>query len=159
MGRGRPIRPLVGVSRPALRAGGLVAGTVNSYREPDVPRDPVPVRLREELHLRRAAGESFEAAWLSALDVAVSTVGRPERQQWEKALEHTRKRWKAAYNYEPPTRNDRALTFCAMDRDVHLPAGRACELCGAVVTSKYSLALFCSHTCSTKSTAWRKVAA
>jgi hypothetical protein len=92
------------------------------YREPDVPRDGVPVRVREALELSRRRDICFELAWSYALHTV-------DESGWPAALEETRDAWRSAYERRPASGAELALRFCREGRGVEV-SGPPCQVCG-----------------------------
>jgi hypothetical protein len=120
---------------------------VSNYTEPEVPRGRVPSTVREVLEDARVAQEDFGDCWPVAVGHALGQVGNlPERKRWRRALEATRERWRAAYEFEEPDRLELALSFVGSERGVRVP-DKQCERCGAEVLRKQPWARFCSTNC------------
>jgi hypothetical protein len=60
--------------------------------------DPAPaIELRLLLACLRAAGATFPAAWLTAVEVACEELQGYERQSWLLVFSQTRDSWRRAY--------------------------------------------------------------
>lgn len=78
----------------------------------------MPGRLRELLADARAAGEGFESAWPTAVDVALTVAERGERASWASALCGTQEGWRACYERRPVSRLGSALKVIADDERI-----------------------------------------
>jgi hypothetical protein len=113
------------------------------------------VELREQLAAARRAGASFDEAWPGALETTVS-ASQWERAEWLEALSDTVEAWRAGWERQPTTRQERALAMLVMPGGEPLPE-RACEQCGGEIPPERDRrALFCSNGCAKRAACLRE---
>ena len=97
----------------------------------------------------RRAGESFEQAWPVALTAALASVpNNTERREWMQVLGGMVQTWLAAFERQPASTNERALSLLADNTDRVPVPDRECEHChGEVGTDRGPLARYCSDDC------------
>jgi len=105
--------------------------------------------LFSQLADARRAGESFEEAWPPALAAALASVHtKAECREWSEALGGMVETWRRAFERQPASNHERALSLLADNSDREPAPDRECEFChGEIGADRGRLAVFCSDRC------------
>jgi hypothetical protein len=68
------------------------------YHEPQVDSSTPLKVLRRHLVAARRRGEAFQAAWPTAVKIALQDVKPSQRREWRECLEHTRSTWQRCFD-------------------------------------------------------------
>ena len=122
--------------------------------------------LREHLIHARGRGLAFDDAWADALERALRMERDPfEQRAWAKALAGTRSTWQRAFDLEPASAWELAVSALfdperePLEGDDAEGAGiDGCPRCGGVIpATRGKLALFCSRACAQRASYERRL--
>jgi hypothetical protein len=123
------------------------------YHEPQVASSTPLKVLRRHLVAARRRGEAFQAAWPTAVKIALEDVSRPNRREWRECLEHTRSTWQRCFDQEPATPAELAMVNARMLIDRQPLPDVWCEQCGGPLGADPIGHKYCGRDCSREASA------